>query len=120
PELVEKHLSDDPAIREAVRDTLQAVFETRTMDEWLDEFDGVDTAVGGVYTVTEAFDHEQTTARGMVVESDGSPPRIGFPIHGADGSAVPTRLPDHGEHTASVLREAGVSDETIARLARDS
>ncbi|MCO8255377.1 CoA transferase [Haladaptatus sp. AB618] len=123
PELVEKHLSDDPAIREAVRETLQAVFETRTMDEWLDEFDGVDTAVGGVYTVTEAFDHEQTRARGMVVESDGSPPRIGFPIHDADvdadGSAVPTRLPDHGEHTASVLREAGVSDGTIARLTRN-
>ena len=119
PELVENHLSDDPAIRDAVRETLQAVFETRTMDEWVAEFDGVDAAVGGVYTVTEAFDREQTAARGMVVRSDDSPPRIGNPMADAGDPSVPTRLPDQGEDTASVFRDAGVSDGTIDRLTRN-
>ena len=119
PELVENHLSDDPAIRDAVRETLQAVFETRTMDEWVAEFDGVDAAVGGVYTVTEAFDREQTAARGMIVRSDDFPPRIGFPMADAADSSVPTRLPDLGEDTASVLRDAGVSDGTMERLTRN-
>ncbi len=125
PELVENHLSDDSAIREAVRETLAGVFETRTMEEWLAEFDGVDTAVGGVYTVTEALGHEQAARRGMVVEADEFPPRIGFPMRDSDDSdgssdpSVPTRLPDHGGHTAAVLRDAGVSEETIERLVRN-
>ncbi|WP_423746750.1 CaiB/BaiF CoA-transferase family protein (plasmid) [Haladaptatus sp. SPP-AMP-3] len=119
PELIDEHLSDDPAVRAAVRDTLRDTFVERTMTDWLVELDDVDTAVGGVHTVTEAFDHEQAHERGMVVDSDDAPPRIGFPAFESDERSVPTRLPNHGEHTESVLREAGVSAETLARLTGD-
>ncbi|MFH5801271.1 CaiB/BaiF CoA transferase family protein [Haladaptatus sp. CMAA 1911] len=123
PELVDRHLSDDSAVRTAVRDTLCGVFEEKSMAEWLDELNDVDTAVGGVYTVSEAFNHEQAHARGMAVKSDDEtgnvPPRIGFPVFNPNGPSVPMQFPKHGEHTESILREAGISADTIVGLTQE-
>jgi alpha-methylacyl-CoA racemase len=120
PELAENHLSDDPAVRTAVRETLRDVFESKTLEAWLDEFEDTDTAVGGVFTLPEALDRPQTRARNMVETAAGAPSRLGFPALTPAAESVPTTVPDHGEHTEDVLRGAGVSPDEIEHvLGRD-
>ena len=116
PELVDRHMSDDPAVRTAVRDALEDAFAERSLEAWLDELDDVDTAVGGVYTVEEALDHPQTRERGMVVTADDAPPRLGFPARTPAAESVPTTVPNLGEDTAAVLRDAGVAPEVVDRV----
>ncbi|WP_458189659.1 CaiB/BaiF CoA transferase family protein [Haladaptatus sp. NG-WS-4] len=116
PELVENHLSDDPAVRSAVRETLETVFASKSLDAWRDEFEGVDTAVGGVHTVTEALSDPQTERRDMVVTGADAPPRLGFPARSSSVESVPTTVPGHGEHTDSVLRDFGVAADLVDRL----
>ncbi|WP_227356707.1 CaiB/BaiF CoA transferase family protein [Haladaptatus salinisoli] len=120
PELAENHLSDDPAVRTAVRETLRDAFESKPLEAWLDEFEDVDTAVGGVFTLPEALDDPQTAARDMVVTESGAPPRLGFPARTPAAESVPTTVPDRGEHTEDALREAGLAPDEIERvLGRD-
>mgnify|MGYP006287816305 CR=1 FL=1 len=118
PELVERHMSDDPAVRAAVRDALEDAFAERSLEAWLDDLDDVDTAVGGVYTVGEALDHPQTREREMVVTADDAPPRLGFPARSPAIESVPTTVPGHGEHTAAVLRDAGVPSDVVEQVTR--
>lgn len=118
PALADRHLSDDPAVRAAVRETLRETFASKSLDEWLDELDGVDTPVGGVLTVAEALDHPQTRARGAVETPADAPPRIGFPAVTPAAESVPTDVPAHGEHTAETLRDAGLPPDAIDRIRR--
>ncbi|WP_458210035.1 CaiB/BaiF CoA transferase family protein [Haladaptatus sp. NG-SE-30] len=120
PELVKNHMSDDPAVRTAVRQTLEEIFASKPLDAWLDEFEEVDTAVGGVRTITEALSHPQTKRRGMVVTGSETAPRLGFPARSEAVESVPMTVPAHGEHTDTVLREAGIDSDVVHRLADDS
>ncbi|MFQ3318407.1 MAG: alpha-methylacyl-CoA racemase [Natronomonas sp.] len=117
PDLVGKHMTDDPAERAAVREELESIFAERTRDEWAETMADVDAAVDGVYTPAEAFEHPQIEARGYVERPDDGAPRVGFPLRGSDVPPSPSAAaPGHGEHTDGVLREAGLDEETIARL----
>jgi alpha-methylacyl-CoA racemase len=54
----------------------------------------------------------------MVVE-DGAP-RVGSPVRGSEGvPGAEGPAPEHGEHTDDVLREAGYTDDELARLRED-
>ena len=117
PELADKHMADDPAVREALRADLESIFEARTRDEWVSFLGDVETAFGGVYTPEEALEHPQIEARGYVRRPDDGAPRVGFPVCGSDVSRRDDReLPGHGEHTEAILEAAGHDAERIARL----
>ncbi|WP_435194810.1 CaiB/BaiF CoA transferase family protein [Natronomonas sp. EA1] len=113
-EWISLHTTDDPAEREALREALEALFATRTRDEWVDRLADEDTAVDGVYTPEEALSHPQIQSREYV--HGGERPRVGFPLRGSDVSHEAGDLPAHGEHTETVLREAGLDDDAMARL----
>jgi acyl CoA:acetate/3-ketoacid CoA transferase beta subunit len=49
-DLVDAHMTGDPAERAALREELVDVFRSRTRDEWADAMASVDAAVDGVYT----------------------------------------------------------------------
>jgi crotonobetainyl-CoA:carnitine CoA-transferase CaiB-like acyl-CoA transferase len=117
PEWRDRHGTDDPAEREALREALAETFADRPRDDWVEAFAGADAPVEGVYTPAEALSHPQIDARGYVERAGDAPPRVGLPIRGdaVDPDPAPD-VPDHGEHTEALLREAGYDDADLGRL----
>ncbi|WP_336135954.1 CaiB/BaiF CoA transferase family protein [Natronomonas amylolytica] len=117
PELIGKHMTDDPAERQALREELESIFAERTRDEWAEAMADVDAAVDAVYTPAETFEHPQIEARGYVERPEDGQPRVGFPLRGSEidhgGAGAP---PGHGSDTEALLREAGLDDEELERL----
>jgi crotonobetainyl-CoA:carnitine CoA-transferase CaiB-like acyl-CoA transferase len=122
-ELVPWHL--DPARQGELRAALEAVFATRTRDEWLALLVPADCCVGPVNDLAEAFADPQVRARGMVREqslADGTafaqlgvvprlaatPGRVG-PVAAALGADTDAVLASLGYDAAGVaaLRDAG-------------
>lgn len=117
PDLIDKHMTDDPAEREALREELDAVFARKTRDEWVEAMADVDASVGGVYTPSEAVEHPQFEARGYLERPEDGTPRVGFPVCGSEIPEPPgTDAPGHGEHTAELLREAGLEEAELEDL----
>jgi alpha-methylacyl-CoA racemase len=119
-DLVE-HQFDAPG-SDAHRDT-QAIFATRTREQWSAFASEVDCCLEPVLELDEALESELVRHRGMVVEIDQPgaerPVRqLGVPIDLSDtpGRADQRPAPSLGEHTAEVLGEAGLSPEQIAEL----
>jgi len=101
--------------RAAVREAVEAIFAEKTCDEWEAEIGGEETMFATVNTVSEALEDSQIEARELVVE-DGAP-RVGSPVRGSEGvPGAEGPAPEHGEHTDDVLREAGYTDDELARL----
>jgi len=118
-DLLDVHGSDDPAELEAIREELEALFASRSRDEWLETLSD-ETVVGPVYTPAEALEHPQFEARGLVERPDDAPPRVGFPAAGPDApESDDESLPDHGEHTDELLASVGY-DETQRAELRDA
>ena len=110
---------------EALSALITNVLSERTRDEWIAAFDAAGVPVGPVHSIGEALTHPQTLARRMVVDLQhpqaGSTKALGCPIH---FSATPTQItraaPLLGEHTRSVLQEAGYSHLEIEAFIADS
>jgi crotonobetainyl-CoA:carnitine CoA-transferase CaiB-like acyl-CoA transferase len=116
-DLLEYHMTDDEAELAALREELEALFASRSRDEWVEAIGDADAAVDGVYTPAEAFDHPQVEAMDIVEEQEGSLPRVGFPARGEGVPDGPLEgAPGHGEHTAELLREAGLSAADVDAL----
>ena len=107
--------------REVLAEILTARLMERTTAEWLATFDAIGLPSGPVLEVPEAVAHEQTVARGMIVETEhssvGRVRGLGLPIHFSDGRRQQTlSAPLLGEHTEEVLREYEFTDEHIRAL----
>ncbi|MFC5973478.1 CaiB/BaiF CoA transferase family protein [Halomarina salina] len=117
PELVDKHQSDDPAVRRAVRDELREVFGSRSLAEWEADLGEQEVMIGKVNTPREALDDPHLRNRG-VVDADGEGfPRIGYPAevhHGLSGGGG--QAPGLGEQTSDVLRRFGFEAAEIDAL----
>jgi len=102
---------------------VQAVFASRTRDEWQAFASEHDCCLEPVLGLDEALDSELVRAREMVTELDQPGAErpvklLGVPVKLSRTPGDPARAPGPGlgEHTADVLRAAGYDDETIARL----
>jgi crotonobetainyl-CoA:carnitine CoA-transferase CaiB-like acyl-CoA transferase len=116
-EWVGKHMTPDPAERQALREGIAELFAERTRDEWVAFFEGVDAAVDGVYTPAETMEHPQIEARGYVERPDEGQPRVGFPARGSEiDHGETTQVPGHGEDTDEILRDAGFGADAITTL----
>lgn len=97
------------------------LLKTKTKYEWKEQFDAVGVPCGPINTIAEMFADPQVQARDMVVEMNhplienlkltGSPLKL---------SKTPVTMrkhpPLHGEHTNSVLKQMGYSEEEIIHL----
>ncbi|WP_436933837.1 CaiB/BaiF CoA transferase family protein [Halovenus marina] len=112
PDLKDAHLSDDPAVRDALRAELTELFASRTREEWVETCAGEGTTVAPVNTLSEALADEHAEARSMVTEG-----RVGFPAR-TDPPVEPAaeEAPELGEHTRSVLEAAGYTAEEVDEL----
>jgi crotonobetainyl-CoA:carnitine CoA-transferase CaiB-like acyl-CoA transferase len=103
---------------------LSEIFRTKTADEWLAAFEGVDTCLALVKDIAEMIDDPQVKCRGLISEID-------HPTSGRIKQIAPTvklsetpgemRSPPPllGEHTIEVLQGIGYTDEMINELSRD-
>jgi crotonobetainyl-CoA:carnitine CoA-transferase CaiB-like acyl-CoA transferase len=114
PDLIDAAAGPPGPPQDGVKAFLAETFATRTRDEWVEWFEGRDVCFAPVLDLAEAFDSEQASARAMRVEDDAGNLHIGLPMKFAEepGRLAPA-VPGLGEHTAEVLREAGLPEETV-------
>ncbi len=63
-------LSQKPNDQQQLKTAIQEKVKEKTLAEWQEVFDGQDACVEPVLTISEAAEHPQLRARGMVIEVD--------------------------------------------------
>jgi crotonobetainyl-CoA:carnitine CoA-transferase CaiB-like acyl-CoA transferase len=100
---------------------LDEVFQTASAQEWVDRLNRVGMFAAVVHDYADVAADEQVVANGYVQEvayPGRAPvrlPGIGISIDG-EPVRIPRLAPHHGEHTETVLLEAGYSWQEIASL----
>jgi crotonobetainyl-CoA:carnitine CoA-transferase CaiB-like acyl-CoA transferase len=106
--------------RDALHDAVQARVGRLSTDECLARLRAAAVPVGPVHDLRQALEHPVAADRGTVVPAVGpgaEPAGLPFVALPLDDAGTPYRRPPRlGEHSASILREAGFSDPEIARL----
>jgi crotonobetainyl-CoA:carnitine CoA-transferase CaiB-like acyl-CoA transferase len=123
PELIDEQFSEAIDGEQAF-EKLRACFATKTLAQWLTEFDGVDACVEPVLECLEALEHPHYLAREMVETVDhpteGRMRRVTLPVR---MSKTPYALrhepPTQGQQTDELLAEAGFLPDDIARFRKN-
>ena len=125
-----EELRDDPRFarnadrvrhRETLEPLLEAVFASKTREQWIDLLAAAEVPCGPINTIPEVFADEQVQALGMVQESPhptaGTVRTVRTPI-GFDAEVPQVRRapPLLGADTREVLGALGYSGEEVARL----
>jgi formyl-CoA transferase len=122
-----EHLLRDPrfatqperrANAKALTAILDDVFAKRDLAEWRPILEKAGVTFGPVCSVDEAADDTQARKIGALVPfADGKGFTVSSPFH-LDGETkvAPARAPAVGQHSETVLRDAGYSADEIARL----
>ena len=106
--------------RQACVAELDKAFESQSLDHWkavLADFSGVWSPF---QTLDELYDDPQVVANGYLPEMQASNGQavqlVANPVQFDEQPVEVTRAPEHGEHTETVLVEAGMTWEEIAAL----
>lgn len=113
------HQNDDD-VQDQMRVDFAAAFATKTRDEWVELLGPGDGCVAPVLTVPELIDDPQFVERGVVVEAthptEGTFRQVAAVLAGQDRTSV-AEIPDWSTtDTASLLADAGLSDDMVTRL----
>ena len=122
-----EHLAEDPrfatmplrrANHKALTAILDDIFAKRDLAEWRSILEKAGVTFGPVCSVDEAADDPQAHKIGALVPfADGAGHTVSSPFH-IDGvtKVAPARAPAVGQHSETVLRDAGYSADEIAKL----
>ncbi len=103
---------DGPALEQK----LEALFKTRTRDDWCALLEGTDACFAPVLTMAEAPFHPHNVARGAFVEVDGVVQPSPAPRFERTPAGIPTPPHAPGEGARAALAEWGISKERIDML----
>ncbi|HWC36570.1 MAG TPA: CoA transferase [Mycobacteriales bacterium] len=98
---------------------LDAVFETKTFEEWKTLLSQLDAPWSPVQSVTELLDDQQVIANGYVGEVNAGGPTYRLPNVPVQFDGAPAslgRAPEHSEHTETILMELGYDWEAISAM----
>ncbi|MFA7602800.1 MAG: CaiB/BaiF CoA-transferase family protein [Novosphingobium sp.] len=104
-----------------LRDEVQAIFRTRTLDEWMADAAPLGTPMGPAHAIEDVPSDPHIQARGILLEREdagiGPFTYVTFParIDGLD-YAPPRIAPRHGSDTIEVLGNAGIEAAVIDDL----
>jgi alpha-methylacyl-CoA racemase len=113
------HFVDNQADRgtwPAMREAIAAILRTRDRDDWCALLAGQEVCVTPVLRLDEAARHPHAVARGAFVEVAGVVQPAPAPRFSRSPTALPTRPPEAGEHTAAILADIGLPQAEIADL----
>ena len=121
PELAARGLSQKPEDQQALKREIEIEFEKHDFVEWSQVFGGLDACVEPMLNLSEAVEHPQIKARGLVtaVPRAGSDPQqqIACPIKFSSGLPTPRHIGAAlGAHTEEVLAELGYTAEQVAQF----
>jgi crotonobetainyl-CoA:carnitine CoA-transferase CaiB-like acyl-CoA transferase len=126
PQLARHEEFSSNARRVASRSRLESIiveaFSALDSSEVVARLDAAGIANARINTVADVWAHPQLAARGRWSEVDtpaGRVPALKPPAMLDGIEARMDKVPALGEHTASILRELGVSKESMDRLRRD-
>jgi len=95
---------------------LEALFKTRTRDEWCDLLEGTDVCFAPVLSMAEAPDHPHMKARGAFVDVGGVVQPAPAPRFSRTPAQVKCPPPQPGADTAVALKDWGVSEKKVSDL----
>lgn len=114
-------VSERVARRQEVNAMLQELFETRTVQDWVDALNRAGVPAGPVYSIPQMFDDPQVRHLDVAATlSTRSGPRsyLRQPVDlSRSGHAVVRPAPECGEHSAEILGELGYTPQEIEALA---
>jgi alpha-methylacyl-CoA racemase len=100
----------------AFREELTQIFKTRTRDDWCQVFEGSDACFAPVLAMSEAHEHPHAKARDAFVDINGARQPRPAPRFSRTEPEIGIAPAEIGEHTDSVLAEAGYGASDIAKL----
>ena len=103
----------------AMQQRLEAIFRTRTRDEWDEIMLGTDICYAPILNFRDAIAHPHNAARDTFVEVDGIHQAAPAPRFSRTAPETPPAAVTPGAHTDEVLNAFGFADAEIASL-RDS
>jgi crotonobetainyl-CoA:carnitine CoA-transferase CaiB-like acyl-CoA transferase len=117
PELIDDQYAA-PSRQAEIAERIQAVFSTKSRDEWVSRFSSTPACVGPVNDLAEAARDPQVRHRGMIAEINGRPVGSGNPIKVEGGEPQPSLRPAPrlGQDTDEMLAQAGFADEELSAL----
>lgn len=110
---------DAETIRERwpeLRAELTALFRTKTRDEWVRIFEGIDACFAPVLSLEEAARHPHNVARGAFIHVDGVLQNAPAPRFSRSATSKPSPPRRPGEDTEAVLLENGFTKVRIEQL----
>lgn len=99
-----------------LRGKLEAIFATKTRDQWDEIMLGTDICYAPVLNFEEAVAHPHNAARQTFVEQDGVTQAAPAPRFSRTAPELPTTATAPGADTDAVLRDLGHTDADIAAL----
>lgn len=101
---------------EKLRPSFEAIFRTKTRDEWCAVFEGSDACFAPVLTGAEAFEHPHHVARGTYTKVEGVSQAVAAPRFSRSKPALPVAARVQGADTEQVLRECGIDGEELQTI----
>ena len=103
-----------------VRQKIQAVFETRSRDEWCQILEGTETCCTPILNMSEVTTHPHNVTRETFVSIDGITQPAPAPRFSRTASKIASPAGPARDDLQHVLREWGASAETLAKLSKET